>query len=300
MEWVNYHHLLYFWTVGRLGSISKASKELRLAQPTISGQVRQLEEYMDVKLFERSGRGLKLTEMGRVVHQYAEEIFGLGREMMDTVRGRPSGQPLRLVVGISDQVPKLICHRLISPALHMDEPVQVMCHENKTDRLLAELSVQGLDLVIADSPIADHAKVKAYNHPLGETGVTFFAVPAMARKHRPGFPQSLEDAPMLFPGDGTVMRRGIDRWLEGLNVRPRTVAAFDDSALMKVFGQAGEGIFPGPTAIEKVIGKQYGVHVVGRTTKVVERFYAITVERRIKHPAVVEISRHARKRLFAD
>jgi len=291
---------MYFWTVARLGSISKASKELRLAQPTISGQVRQLEGALNVKLFDRVGRGLKLTENGQIVFQYSDEIFGLGRELMDTIKGRPVGHPMRLKVGISDVVPKLISHRLISPALHMDQPVQVVCHENKTDRLLAELSIQRLDLVLSDTPIANQARVKAFNHVLGETGLTFFAVPSIARKYRNGFPASLEGAPILLPSDGTVTRRGIDQWLEELGVRPRIVAEFDDSALLKAFGEAGEGIFPGPTAIEKTIGRHYGVHIVGRTEQVIERFYAITVERRIKHPAVVEISRNARERLFAD
>ena len=297
-EWLNYHHLLYFWTVAKTGSISRASKELRLAQPTISGQIRQLEESLDVKLFERAGRGLKMTDMGHVAFRYADEIFSLGRELMDTVKGRPVDRPMILNVGISDVVPKLISHRLIQPALHMDDPVQVVCRENKTDRLLAELSIQGLDLVIADAPIAGEAKVKAYNHLLGETGVTFLAAPDLARRHRNGFPHSLDGAPMLLPGEETVLRRALDHWFEELDIHPRVVAEFEDSALLKAFGQAGEGIFPGPTAIDKEIGSHYHVHVVGRTEEVVERFYAITVERRIKHPAVVEISRVARERLF--
>ena len=300
MEWLNYHHLLYFWTVARVGSISKASKELRLAQPTVSGQLKKLEESLGAKLFDREPRGLRLTATGQMVFRYADDIFSLGRELMDSVKGRPVNRPVRVMIGVSDAIPKMISHKLIAPALHMDEHVNVICHENKTERLLAELSVQGLDMVLADVPIAGAAKVKAYNHLLGETGLTFFAVPAMARKHRKGFPQSLEGAPMLLPGESTMVRRGIDHWFEDLGIEPRIVAEFDDSALLKTFGQAGEGIFPGPTAIEKAIGKQYGVHVVGRTEAVVERFYAITVERRIKHPAVVEISRYARERLFSE
>lgn len=300
MEWLNYHHLLYFWTVAKVGSISKASKELSLAQPTISGQIRVLEETLDVKLFDRVGRGLRLTEMGHIIYRYADEIFTLGNELMDTVKGRPVGSPLRLRVGVSDVVPKLISQRLLSPALHMEDPVRVIVHENKTDRLLAELSIHGLDLVIADTPIAGEAKVRAYNHFLGETGTTFLAVPDLARKYRNGFPQSLNGAPLLLPAEGTVVRRAIDHWFEDLDIRPVVVAEFDDTALLKAFGQAGEGIFPGPTAITKAIGKHYGAHVVGRTDEVVERFYAITIERRIKHPAVVQISKFARERLFAE
>lgn len=300
MEWLNYHHLLYFWTVARVGSIAKASRELSLAQPTISGQIRALERTLDVKLFERAGRGLKLTEMGHIVYRYADEIFTLGRELMDTVKGRPAGRPLRLLVGVSDMVPKLISQRLIAPALHMEDRVHVTCHENKTDRLLAELSVQGLDLVIANAPIAREAKVRAFNHLLGETGTTFHAVPELARKYRGGFPGSLDGAPVLLPAEGTVVRRALDHWFEDLQIRPLIVAEFDDTALLKAFGQAGEGIFPGPSAIEKAIARQYGVQVVGKTDDIVERFYAITVERRIKHPAVVQISKAAREGLFAE
>ena len=300
MEWLNYHHLLYFWTVARVGSISKASKELSLAQPTISGQIRLLERSLDVKLFDRAGRGLELTEMGHIVYRYADEIFSLGRELMDTVKGRPAGSPIRLVVGVADVVPKLISQRLLTPALHMKDKVRVIVRENKTDRLLAELAIQGLDLVIADAPIAGEVKVRAYNHFLGETGTTFMAVPELASEYRSGFPASLDGAPVLLPAEGTVVRRALDHWFDDLKIRPLIVAEFDDTALLKAFGQAGEGIFPGPTAIEKAIGSRYGVEVVGRTDQVVERFYAITVERRIKHPAVVQISKFARERLFAD
>jgi LysR family transcriptional activator of nhaA len=300
VEWLNYHHLLYFWTVARVGSIAKASRELSLAQPTISGQIRSLEESLDVKLFERAGRGLKLTEMGHIVFRYADEIFSIGRELMDTVKGRPVDRPLHLRVGVSDAVPKLISQRLLAPALHMDDPVQIVCIENKTDRLLAELSIHGLDLVIADAPIAGEAKVRAYNHLLGETSVSFLAVPKLARHHKGDFPGCLDGAPLLLPAEGTVLRRALDHWFEDLDLRPRIVAEFDDTALLKAFGQAGEGIFPGPAAIAKTIVDQYGVRVLGTTDAVRERFYAITVERRIKHPAVVEISRFARERLFAD
>jgi LysR family transcriptional activator of nhaA len=181
----------------------------------------------------------------------------------------------------------------------MEQAVKVICHENKTDRLLAELAIQGLDLVIADAPIAGEAKVRAYNHLLGETGVTFLAAPKLARKHRARFPSSLDGAPMLLPADGTILRRALDHWFEDLGIQPSVVAEFEDSALLKAFGQAGEGIFPGPTAIAREIRTRYGVHMVGDTDAVTERFYAVTVERRIKHPAVVEISRLARERLFA-
>jgi LysR family transcriptional activator of nhaA len=300
VEWLNYHHLLYFWMVAREGSVAKASAQLRLAQPTISGQIRTLEETLDVKLFKRVGRNLALTDTGHLVYRYADEIFGVGRELMDTLRGRPTGRPVKLQVGVADVVPKLIAHRLLAPALALKDPVQVVCREDKADRLLAELAVRGLDLVISDAPLAGEARVRAYNHMLGETGVTFFAAPDLARRLRPGFPSSLDGAPMLLPTDNTVLRRSLDNWFDDLGVHPVLVGEFEDSALLKVFGQAGEGVFGGPTAIEKSIGGQYDVHVIGRTEAVKERFYAITVERRIKHPAVAAISAAARGDLFAD
>lgn len=299
MEWLNYHHLLYFWTVAKVGTIAKASVELRLAQPTISGQIRTLEESLGERLFTRVGRNLALTEVGHMVYGYADEIFSLGRELMDTLKGRPTGRPLRLHVGIADVVPKLISHRLLRPALDLEESIQIVCKEGKTDRLLAELSIQGLDMVLADQPVAGPVKVKAFNHLLGECGVTFFAVDEMARKYRRGFPESLDGAPMLVPTDNTLLRRSLERWFSSHDVRPDVVAEFEDSALLKVFGQEGVGIFAAPSAIEAEIIKQYNLRVVGRTDEIVERFYAITVERRIKNPAVAAISEAARADLFS-
>lgn len=298
-DWLNYHHLLYFWQVAKEGTVTAAAKQLRLSQPTVSEQIRALEESLGETLFRRVGRRLELTEVGEVVYRYADEIFGLGQEMMSTLAGRPSGRPAKLYVGVSDLVPKLVLHRLLEPALRLDEPVRVICREGKTERLLAELSVQGLDLVIADVPIAGHARVRAYNHLLGECGVTFYGVPHLVKRLRKGFPKSLDGAPVLLPTENTLLRRSIDHWFEKLDVRPRIVAEFEDSALLKVFGQHGEGVFPGPTAIEAEITGQYDVGVVGRTDELRERFYAITVERRIKHPAVLAISETARERIFA-
>lgn len=299
MDWLNYHHLLYFWMVAREGTIARASKELRLAQPTISGQIRTLEESLGEKLFSRVGRNLVLTDVGHMVYRHADEIFAIGRELMDTLKGRPSGRPLRLHVGIADVVPKLISHRLLRPAVELEEPVQIVCKEDKTARLLAELSVQGLDMVLADEPIGGSVKVKAYNHLLGECGVTFFAVHELARKHRRAFPHSLDDAPMLMPTENTTLRRNLDHWFESVGVRPHIVAEFEDSALLKVFGQEGVGIFAGPSAIADEICQRYGLRTIGETNEVVERFYAITVERRIKNPAVVAISEAARGELFS-
>jgi len=298
MEWLNYHHLLYFWVVACHGSVTRAAAELRLAQPTVSTQLRTLEEVLGEKLFARTGRRLVLTDVGRLVFRYADEIFGLGRELLETVKGRPTGQPMRLTVGIADAVPKLIAYRLLRPALTGAEPVRIICREDKPDRLLAQLAAHGLDLVLSDAPIGPTTKVRAFNHLLGECGVTFFATPALARTCRRGFPRSLGGAPMLLPTDNTALRRSLDDWFESEDIRPRVASEFEDSALLMAFGQAGMGLFPAPSAIERQVRTQYGVVVVGRLDAVCERFYAISGERRLKHPAVVAISEAARQRVF--
>ncbi len=298
MAWLNYHHLFYFWTVAEEGSVTAAAQTLRLSQPTISGQVKMLEEALGEKLFRRSGRNLELTEMGKVAHRYAGEIFGLGREMQDVIAGRTARAPQKLTIGVSDLVPKLVLHRLIEPALTMDESVRVVCREDKTERLLAELSVHDLDLVIAEEPIAGHASVRAFNHLLGETDVGFFATAKLARKYERNFPSSLDGAPLLVPTENTLLRRALEHWFSDLDIRPQIVAEFEDSALLKAFGAEGAGIFPGPSAFADEICDAYRVRPVGSTHGVVERFYAITVERRIKHPAVQLISANAKERLF--
>lgn len=298
MEWLNYHHLLYFYTVAKEGSVSRAATTLRLAQPTLSGQIRKLEEAFDEKLFQRAGRNLVLTEMGRVVYGYAEEIFAIGRELTDTLRGRPTGRPGRLSIGVADVVPKLVTHRLLEIALTLPEPVQLVCHEGKSDRLVADLAVHAYDIVITDAPLPPHLNVKAYNHLLGESPVGFFAGGRVAAKLRAGFPASLDGAPMLLPTANTTLRRSLDPWLEERNLRPRVVAEFEDSALLKVFGQHGHGVFPAPAVLGDEIAKQYGVRQIGVAPEVVERFYAISPERRIKQPAVAAITEAARERVF--
>jgi len=298
MDWLNYHHLLYFHTVAKEGSVSRAAKSLRLAQPTLSGQIRKLEEAFDEKLFARSGRHLVLTEMGQLVFRYADEIFAIGRELTDTLRGRPSGRPSRLVVGVADVVPKLITARLLEIALELPDPVQISCHEGKSERLLADLALHGFDLVITDAPLPTHLSVKAYNHPLGETPVTFFGTREVTGRYRRRFPKSLEGAPMLLPTPNTQLRHSLDKWFQEHDVRPRVVAEFEDSALLKVFGQQGHGIFPAPSVLEAEICRQYGVRKIGSAETVIERFYAISVERRIKHPAVAAITEAARERIF--
>lgn len=299
MERINYHHLLYFWMVAREGSVAAAAEKLNLSQPTVSGQIKTLEESIGEKLLQRVGRSLALTETGRVVFRYADEIFGLGQELVDTLRGRPTGQPLRVQIGVADVLPKLIVHRLLEPVGNLEEPVRLSCFEGKPNHLIGQLAAHALDVVLSDAPMGAESKVKAYNHLLGECGVTFFGVPALARKLRPAFPQSLHTAPVLCPTENTTLRRALDGWFERISVRPDVVGEFEDSALLKVFGQKGLGVFPAPSAIEAEVRTQYRVHVVGRTEEITERFYAISVERRMKHPAVVAIAEAARRRLFA-
>jgi LysR family transcriptional activator of nhaA len=300
MTWLNYHHLLYFWTVAKEGSIARACEKLRLAQPTISGQLRLLEEALGEKLFAKQGRGLVLTEVGQVVYQYADEIFGLGRELQDVLKGRPRGRALRLVVGISDLMPKLVAYRVLQPVLAMPEPVQLVCDEDTPDRLLADLAERRVDVVLSDSPIPPTVPVKAFNHLLGTCPVTVFGAPQLAARHRRNFPASLDGAPFLLPLEGSALRRSLEQWFDSQKIRPRLVGEFKDAALMKTFGQAGAGLFAAPSAIEKEIREHYRVAVLGRIESIAERFYAISVERRLKHPAVLAISEAARETVFAS
>ncbi|MDZ4861896.1 MAG: transcriptional activator NhaR [Gemmatimonadota bacterium] len=299
MAWLNYHHLYYFWTVAREGSIARATQKLHLTQPTISAQLRALEDNLGEKLFHRTGRRLVLTEMGQVVYRYAEEIFTLGRELQDVIAGRPSGRPIRFSVGIADQVPKLLSHRLLAPALGLAEPVQLLCREGKPDRLFADLTTHSLDLVLTDAPLTADTKVRAFNHLLGETDVAVYGVASLAEKHRRGFPRSLDGAPFLLPTEGTALRRSLEEFFDRERIRPVIVAEFSDSALLKVFGMGGLGLFAVPTAIHDDVRRQYSVKALGTLDGVRESYYAVTIERRLRHPAVLAISEAARNRLFA-
>ena len=299
LAWLNYHHLLYFRAVAREGGVVKAARQLRLSPPTISAQIRQLEEQIGEPLFLRTGRSLVLTPTGQTVLRYADEIFELGEDLKSSLRHggeQPSG---RLVVGLSMVVPKLIAHRLIQPALEMPDPPEIVCIEDTTERLLGSLATYSLDLVLSDAPRGAEVAVRAYNHLLGECGVSFFATRELASRHRRGFPASLDGAPMLLPSPGSALRTSLEHWFQDLGIRPRSVGVFDDSALMKAFGAGGAGIFPAPSAIDGEVERQYGVRPVGRTDAVRERFYAISVERRLRHPAVVAISDEARESLFS-
>jgi LysR family transcriptional activator of nhaA len=299
MEWLNYHHLLYFWLVAREGGLVPAGKVLRLSHPTLSAQIHALEDQLGEKLFARVGRKLALTEMGRVVYRYADEIFTLGRELLDTVKGRSTGQPIRLDVGVADAVPKLVVRSLLQPALRLAEPVRLVCHEEPYEQLLADLSMHSLDIVISDAPVPAGSAVRAFNHLLGETGVCFFGTRELVKRYRRGYPASLAGAPLLLPLESLALRRALNAWFDRLGVRPRVVAEFADPALLKVFGADGVGLFPGQTVVKNAIAAQYGVEVLGPVDDVRERFYAISVERRLKNPAVVAITDAARHELFA-
>ena len=298
MEWLNYHHLLYFWTVMREGSVTAACKKLRLSPSTVSTQVGTLEEALGGKLFRRVGRDLEPTDLGRLIFRYADDIFSLGREMMDAVRGRARVGPVLSRAGIVNVLPKLIACKLLEPALRIPERVHLICHEDKEERLLAELAVHDLDVVLSDSPVRKGLSIKVYNHLLGECGITFFAGQKLTGQFQQGFPQSLDAAPMLLPLPMTTLREGLERWFESLHLKPMIAAEFEDSALMKEFGQNGHGVFPVPSIIEKEVQCRYDVGIVGRTDAVRERFYAISYERIIKNPAVTAITKTARRDLF--
>ena len=295
---LNYQHLKYFWAVSRHGNLTRASAELLLAPQTVSTQIRDLEKGLGVELFSREGRRLVLTDIGRTVYRYADEIFNIGREIQDVVRGLP-GRPLHLVVGVADVVPKLIAQRLIGPAMQLKEPVRVICREGRTDRLLAELAIHKLDVVLSDAPIPSAVKIRAYNHLLGDSSVTFMAIDRLARNFRKGFPKSMNGVPILLPAEGTTLRSSLEHWFDTLEIRPMIVGEFEDSALLKAFGQVGAGIFAVPSVIQNEVGRQYGVEPIGVADGVTERFYAISIERKIRHPALAAICITAKSTLFA-
>lgn len=299
MTELNYHHLRHFWAVAREGGVTRAAERLHVSQPTVTAHVRELERALGEKLLARAGRGVVLTEVGRAVYRQADELFTLTREIFDTVKGRPSARPVRLAVGVANVVPKLIAYRILEPALRLPEPVRLECLEDTPERLLSELATYGLDLVLADAPVSPTIKVKAFSHLLGECGVSVFGVKDLAATRRRGFPRSLDGAPFLLPRDDSDLRRSLELWFDEQRVHPKIVAEFEDTALLKAFGEEGAGLFAAPTAIEGEVCRKYNVQLVGRLDSVRERFYVITVERKIRHPAVVAISDAARKKLFA-
>ena len=298
MAALNYKHLHYFWAVAKAGGVTRASERLHLTPQTISGQLSLFEEVLGEKLFNRAGRHFELTEAGRLVLGYADEIFALGQELEETLHHSPTGRPMQFSVGVTDAVPKSVAYQLLEPAMQITDPPRIICREGKVIDLLAELAVHRLDIVIADGPMPPTVDVHGFSHFLGECGTTFFATAELARRYSGEFPACLDGAPLLLPSEDVAVRPRLTRWFRDQRIRPRIVGEFDDGALMKAFGHAGVGIFPAPTAIADQVVRQHDVLSIGSTVEVIEQFYAISVERKLTHPAVVAISRAARQALF--
>jgi LysR family transcriptional activator of nhaA len=292
---LNYQHLLYFWSVVRTGSVTAAAGELSLSAPTVSAQLRTLENRLGEKLLKKSGRGLIPTEIGRVVFTFADQIFAVGQELLDALEQRPSQRPLRFRVGIDDVLPKEIAQRLLDPAMRLGQPVRISCREGTLERLLASLAMHELDVVLSDAPASPTQNIRAYNHLLGTSGVCWMATPALATSLRRGFPRSLDGVPMLLPTDDTAIRRMLDQWLEQHELRPVLVGEFEDYALLREFARAGHGFAPVPTVQESQFRREYGFQRVGAAQPVTAQFFAISLERRIKHPALAAVVTGARQ-----
>ena len=299
MEFLNYHHLRYFWVVAREGGLTKAAAKLNVSQPTISAQIHALEGVLGEKLFHRAGRNLRLTDMGQHVLSYADEIFSIGQDLLSSVKQRPTSRPLRLHLGVADALPKLVTYQIIEPIFELAQPVQVSCWETKVAEMLVDLAAYRLDVVLADEPASSGVDTKMFNHLLGESGVTFCATPQLARKLRRGFPGSLHGTPALLPMANTGFRRSLEEWFETNRIRPRLLGEFVDSAFLHVLAFHGLGFIPVPTLVAKEATTRFGFGVIGRTDACRQRFYAITPERKLTHPAVTAITSGARKRLFA-
>jgi LysR family transcriptional regulator, transcriptional activator of nhaA len=297
MDWLNYHHLRYFWAVAKEGSLRKASEKLRVSQPSISAQIQSLRQSVGEDLFRRSGRTLALTEMGRVVFGYADDIFSLGQELLSTVNGRSINRSIRFNVGIADSVPKLVVKEILKPVFSHEPPVHVVCHEGRVEDLLAQLATLRLDIVLADEPASTSLKFKTFNHLLGTCGVSFCAVPGMARKLRKGFPKSLDGAPALLPTHNTNLRRSLEKWFQTIGIRPHTIGEFEDTALMAVVATDGIGFMPIASVVAREL-ERYRLEIIGATEKCTDQFYAISSERRLTHPAVVLITESAQRKVF--
>lgn len=283
---LNYNHLRYFYAVASEGSIVKASELLHISPQTISGQLTVFEEYLGVKLFDRKGKRLLLNDMGKQVYSYAEDIFALGAELQQTIKAQDTTQHAVFSVGVTDVIPKILAVDILENSFQLDTPTKLVCREGDFNSLLSELALNKLDLILADRPLTPGTPVRAYNHFLGECGLSFYASTKTAKKLQKTFPQSLHQYPFLTCGDKSNQKINLQSWFEREQVYPTTIAEFDDSAMMKYFGQSGYGVFCTPSIIEEHVTKQYGVSTIGRTTQITERFYAISPERKVKHPAV--------------
>jgi LysR family transcriptional activator of nhaA len=288
---LNYKQLHHFWSVARAGGIVRASERSGLAPQTLSGQIATLEASLGVTLFRRQGRRLALTETGQMVLDYAEEIFRVGSELEEALNNRSTGRAIPFRVGVSDVVPKAIAWLLLAPSMALADPVRIVCREDKLVRLLGELAIHKLDVVLADGPMPANMDVRGYSHQLAESTLSLFAAPALLASLTGGFPACLDGKPMLIPGPDAAVRRPLMHWLEAQRITPRIVGEFDDGALMKAFGEAGVGVFPAPTMIAEQVCRQYGVRRIGEATGVTESYFAISVERRLTHPATLAISR---------
>jgi LysR family transcriptional regulator, transcriptional activator of nhaA len=300
MEWLNYHHLRYFWTVARKGGVRKAAEELHVSQPSISAQLRLLEESLGQRLFRRSGRNLVLTETGQLVLNYADEIFSAGRELMNAVTQRPGKHPVRVNIGLTDAFPKLIAFQILRAAFRFEAAVHMICREGEIGPLVSHLQAHRLDIVLADEPASSALKAKTFNHKLGRSGVTFCAIPPLAAKLRRNFPKSLDGAPALLPTQNMGMRAALETWFDSKGIRPRVVGEFEDSALMEVCSTGGRGFTAVHTVVDRAALKHYGLRVIARVDECGTDFYAITAERRVKHPAAVAITEHAYSSVFAE
>lgn len=294
MDWLNYHHLLYFWMVAREGSVQRASEVLHVTPASVSVQVRQLEQSLGVSLLEKRGRGLALTKMGEQVALYATDIFSTGRELLEMVKGQPTGRPLELRVGVRDVMPKLAAFHLLQPALNSENPVKLVCHEGDMAQLVADLAIHKLDMILSDTALDPLYKVQAYSHRLGESDVVIVGSKKLARKYRKDFPASLDGAPFLLPTANSVLRRLMDQWFDDLDLTPVVKGEFDDSAMLKIAGRHGLGLFAIPTSVEDDVTAIYGLQTIGTAAGVKEHFYAVTVEKKLKHPGVSAICEHAR------
>ncbi|MFU2488235.1 transcriptional activator NhaR [Thauera sp. WH-1] len=290
---LNYKQLHHFWTAARAGGIVRGAERSGLAPQTLSGQIAALETELGVSLFKRQGRNLALTESGRMVLDYAEEIFRLGSELEDALRSRAAGRAVPFRVGIADVVPKAIAWLLLAPSMDLPEPMRIVCREGKFDALLGELAIHKLDVVLADSPLPGNMDVRGYSHALGESTIGLYATPALATSLQGDFPACLDRAPLLLPGAEASVRAPLLRWVEAARIRPRIVGEFDDSALMRAFAEAGAGIFPSASLVGEQLCKQAGMVHLGNADGVTETYYAISVERRLTHAAVRAISEAA-------
>ncbi len=296
---MNFKHLHYFWVTARAGGIMRAGEQLHTTPQTLSGQIKLLEEWLGRKLFRKNGRQLALTDEGRLALGYADQIFALGAELEGALRQAHLGTPaLEFRVGVADSVAKSVAYRLLEPALSVAGPVRLIGNEGKFPDLLAQLALHRLDLVIADEPLSRRMSVKAFNHALGTTTMSFFCAPALRAQLKGAFPQCLDDAPMLIQGVASSVRQQLEGWLAQHQIRPRVVGEFDDGALMTAFGREGRGVFMSPAVLEQETVTQHGVEVIGRSSELVEEFFAVSVERRITHPCVAAITQAARGRLF--